>query len=267
MEDLKSQVTTISVNLNNLEANTVALEERILKKISSVLDSHNEKQLRREITAIEQIFKEASHKIKSELKLLADENERLRRSKKDTHSIFLYETRKNHWHALTLKFRKICSFYRSIQVKYRNDEEQKLISYYLIEFPEFTTDQIREQIRNYNNVECLKKTNVSGKASFNVAEQRNIEIKKITETIDDLCLLIDELHEMVRTHRGLLDRIEVKMTGSLNSTYHAKKNLQTALKYQMSSSKIVKLFLTILTVILITLFIYTMIKWSFRPQI
>lgn len=257
MEDFKNQVTAISSNIRNLESNLAALEDRIQKKLISVLDISQENQMVREISAIEHIFKETSERIKKDLQEMDHQNKCLNQT---TQEILFAETRRNHWYALTMKLKKVCAQYTSIQANYRVKEEQRLVSQYLIENPEQSVDEIQERLRldrdtksydHAQNKECA------------LAQARHKEIRRITQTIDHLCKFMDDLHDMVQRQRGTLDRIEVKITGSLDTTTRAKRNLLTACKYQLRKTKILKFFVYILIMLISFVLLYVICKY--RP--
>ncbi|KAM0676728.1 hypothetical protein BDAP_002738 [Binucleata daphniae] len=253
MEDFKNQVANIASNIKNLESNVLALEERIQRKLSSVLLLKEENQMIREIKAIEHIFRETSQKIKEELQDMEYQN--TINQSTSTQAILFQESRKSHWLALTIKLKKLCAQFNNIQANYKAKEEQKLVNQYLIENPNITVKEIQTRIKN-NDEQYLQHK------EYTKAQVRHKEIKRIAETINELCVFLDELHAMVKQQRSSIDRIEVKMTGSLDTTTKAKKSLVTAYKYQIKKTKMVKFFVYLLAIFLFFVLLYFFYRYK-----
>lgn len=253
MDSFTKTVSNIKDEINSLEQYTSKLDQKVRCKATSVLDHDEEELLIREIRAIEQIFKETTSKVKRELEAMHKQNASLKNSTKQKGKLSLvYETQKTHCSALTKKLALILNRYRSIQVDYRNREEHRAISQFIIENPGTNSAEAKETI---GNPETSQKGNLMGKS-----QERNQRVKQIAESIGELCMLIDELHEMVRSQEEVVDRIEVRMEESVSSTGRAVSYLKDALVYQMEAVRMKRiLFVCVLVVVLIVV-IYFSIK-------
>lgn len=236
MDAFKAKITKTTNDIRTLSGQTSALNTKLIHKSSSVLDNNEETQLNREINAIEQLFKETSAKIKQDLKEMKETTDNINNYKET----FMSETILSHWQALTTKFRRECDNFRKAQVKHHDIEKNKAITQARIENPDLNDSDL-EKIQS----------EIVGKA-----KERNNRVRQIAQSIGDLCNLIDELHEMVKNQRGMVDRIEVQTSASVTATEKAKVSLKNAYNYQMSATRIKRIIIAIVVLVVLGFAVY-----------
>lgn len=262
-DDFKYKVENISAQISLIEQNTTKLEENVNKKITSASGTKEEKNASNEILAIQNYFWENSKNVKEQLKIMEndvkDTNQNAFGEKED----FSAGIKNNHWQALTNKFKLACTNFRTIQLKYKNSEEQKLISQYLIENPSLTVDQIKEKIKNdqeTGNDKQFGDVSSKTKSIYSQAEQRNKRVKDLSVNIAELCELINELHEMVKQQGGKVDKIEVHTDSALGATTKAKASLGKALDYQRTATRFKRIMLAIAALLILGILAYLGVK-------
>lgn len=251
MDCFTKKVSAIKEELQTLEEYTTKLDQKTREKATNVLDHQKEHIIIRDISAIEQIFKEAVTKVKNDIEKMHRYLLEIKKNSKKNSSL-TYSTQNTHCNALTKRLTRVLNRYRNVQVDYRNREEHRAVSQFIIENPGIDSLNAKNEMENSQNEQ------MNGKV-INSAE-RNQRVKKLAESIGELCMMIDELHEMVKSQDCVVDRIEINMDETLSSTERAVKYLRNALIYQTEATRLKRILILVLIFIVFMILVYITVK-------
>ncbi|KAM0687252.1 Syntaxin-1A [Conglomerata obtusa] len=263
MDEFLTQVAKLKNDMLELDTYCIKLDKLTKTIGTSVMKAEDEQLTKKKIIIVEQDFKKTSMYIKSKLEEMEKANQVYRNEKSELDSSFEYEARNSHLQGMTKQLANACDKYRAVQVRYKNSEEQKTKSQYKIEYPNLDSDEIVQKIKQHEEQGVDKvfgEVSSSAKSVYNKAEQRNKEVKKISDNICELCILIDELHDMVKGESGKIDKIEVHAAASVAATGRGNKSLKNAYDYQVSATRIKRIIIAIASIIVLVLLGYAGFK-------
>ncbi|KRH95138.1 SNARE protein Syntaxin 1 [Pseudoloma neurophilia] len=215
-------------------------------KSNSVLSEKDEKKLDNKIHILNGFFKKKSHKVKEELKEIHNENQNLSIDDDE----FIYNTRNDRWEVMTRELSETIELYRTEQLEHSKEEKKRLKSQFLIANPDATEEELHELVNSETGEKVLQKEFTSGSSSaknlLSKATDRNKNIKKILESINELVALIEELDEMVHNSGKLVDKIEIEVDITKKTVKQAKRDLVKARNYQRATMYIKYLILGVL---------------------
>lgn len=215
-------------------------------KANSIMSDMEENNLDNKVSVLNNLFKEDSSDLKEKLKTIHDENKHVNSEENE----FEADTRNSQWQVLTNKLAETIELYRTEQLSHTKEEKKRLKSQFLIVKPDATEQELHELLNSKEGHKLLEKEFKPGASSsagiLKKANERNKNIKKIVDSINELVSLIDELHEMVQNSRKIVDDIEVEIDVSKKTVKEAKKDLQKARKYQQGAMFLKYVFFVII---------------------
>lgn len=204
-------------------------------KSNSILSEKEEKGLDNKISILTGFFKKMSHQIKADLHEIHEQNKGLRIEEDE----FVFHTRNDRWEVMTRELSETVELYRTEQLEHSKEEKKRLKSQFLIANPDATEDDLHELVHSEKGEKMLQKEFSSGSSSskniLKKASDRNKNIKKIVDSINELVSLIEELDEMVHNSGKIVDKIEIEIDITKKTVKKANKDLVKARNYQRAA--------------------------------
>ena len=258
LDDFLRRITRIKEDIDKLRAYTSKFSELQGKKLRDVLEPQEEREISGQIEAVAELFRKQSRHIKTELEGISLENSRTKNECGE--ESLEYQSRNLHWQRCTKHLTMEINMFRQEQVKYAQNEKEKLRSQYMVINPKATNEEVAELLANENSDAILQEALAGGSESsrrqLEEAKDRNKKIRSLTKRLDELLELINDLQKMVNRSGCVVDKIDVKMSKTKASTEAANRDLEVAYRYQMRAMWIKRIIYGVVALVLVLVAIY-----------
>lgn len=236
LDEFLRKITKVKEDIDRLGSYTNKISELYGKKLRDVLRADEEKEISQQIEVVADLFRKQSHGVKAELEEINNENVKMKKAQKE--DSLEYQSRNLHWQRCTRGLTTEINRFRQEQLKYSQNEKNKLRSQYVAINPKATDEEIARLLSNEDSEgvlqEALAGGSESSKRQLEMAKDRNTKIKSLTKRMEDMLELINELQRMVNSSGTVVDKIEVNMEKTKVTTQAANKDLQVAYRYQVN---------------------------------
>lgn len=233
------------------------------QKNNGILDSKTEKSVNNQIEVINERFKSLSNELKDQL----NEFNEILDTQESEMKKFDYQTMQIHVHAQTKALANSVNQYRDAQYKQKHQEETKFKLQFVIAKPDADENEINEFISDDKNDAKLGAAfalgSKSAKSILNEAEKRKTNIRKIAMMIQDLIEMMRILDEAIHKQSAVVDKISENTETAYENTAAANVDLEQALDYQIRASRIKRIIIGILAVLVIAGLGFLILKFGF----
>lgn len=179
---------------------------------------------------------------------------------------FTYKTMKIHLHAQTKALTKAINDFRDAQYRHKKEEEEKFKLQYVIAKPGADDKEIDECISSEQGEAKLASAfalgSNSAKGILMEAEKRKVNIKKIAVMIQELIEMMRILNEAIKKQTEVVDKIAEDLTTAEENTAAANVDLEEALEYQIRATRIKRIIVGVVVVIVVIGLIYIAFKMN-----
>jgi syntaxin 1B/2/3 len=236
LDEFLRKITKVKDDIDRLGSYTNKIAELYGKKLRDVLRGDEEKEISHQIEVVADLFRKQSHSVKAELEEINNQNAEIKKTQKE--SSLEYQSRNMHWQRCTKSLTTEINRFRQEQLKYAQDEKDKLKLQYVAINPKATDEEITKLLSTENSDAMLQEALAGGSESsrkqLELAKDRNTRIKSLTKRMEDLLELINDLQKMVNRSGAVVDKIEVNMEKTKETTQAANKDLEVAYRYQVN---------------------------------
>ncbi|KCZ75481.1 hypothetical protein H311_03541 [Anncaliia algerae PRA109] len=248
-----NKITLIHNDIKKLTKFTNKYYDLCKTKLRDVINEEKEEEINKGLESISDLFKTQTESIKDDLEILDKENNNIKQILGEESPD--YQIRNIQFQKVTQDLKTEINKFRSEQLKYKKEESTRLKDQYMIVNKDATEEEVDNIINSEGSAEIIQKAIAGGSSSskkqLQKVENRNKKIKDLTKRIEELLGLINDLQEMVNKSGNVINKIEIKMSKTEATTDLANKDLQTALRYQVSRMWIKRIIYAIIAIIIL----------------